>query len=178
MATNTYRVLFLCRHNSARSIMAEALMRHWGRGRFEVASAGSDPVAECDPIALDLLAKARIPTDGLHPKSWDAFAGPDAQPLDFIFHTCDLSAGADAPAWQGHPIVAHWGFPDPRDFKGSDVEQRALFNLLFGMIERRVRIFCSLPEQRLARMTVEGLAELHTTEVHSTEAWSAPIQNL
>ncbi|MEE3624705.1 arsenate reductase ArsC [Nitrospirillum sp. BR 11752] len=168
MAT-VYRVLFLCQFNSARSIMAEALMRHWGGDRFVVFSAGSDPLPECNPIALDLLTKARISTDGLHPKSWNQFAGPDVAPMDFIFHTCDASAGATAPAWPGHPMIAHWGFPDPQGFKGSEVEQRALFNLLFGMIERRVRIFCSLPEQRLARLTAETLAAMHNSE----EGWAA-----
>ncbi|MBB6254395.1 arsenate reductase ArsC [Nitrospirillum iridis] len=165
----TYRVLFLCQFNSARSIMAEAVMRHWGGTRFEVFSAGPEPLPECNPIALDLLTKARIPTDGLHPKSWHEFAGPDTMPMDFIFHACDMSARTDAPTWPGNPVIAHWGFPDPQGFVGSEVERRALFNLLFGMIERRVRIFCSLPEHRLERMTTEGLAALHS---HSGERWA------
>lgn len=113
MTDRPYNVLFLCTGNSARSILAEALINHWGRGKFHGFSAGSHPKGAVHPIALELLKRARLPTEGLRSKSWDEFAAPAGPPLDFVFTVCDNAAGEVCPYWPGQPMTAHWSVPDP-----------------------------------------------------------------
>ncbi len=155
MADRIYNVLFLCTGNSARSVMAEVLLNHWGKGRFRAFSAGSHPTGRIHPFTLDLLTGLKLPTAGLRSKSWDEFALPDAPMLDFVFTVCDQAAGEVCPVWPGQPITAHWGFPDPAAFVGPDVEKRALFADVFRQIENRIKIFAALPLERLDRLAIQ-----------------------
>jgi len=155
LADRTYNVLFLCTGNSARSVMAEVLLNHWGKGRFRAFSAGSHPTGRIHPFTLDLLTGLKLPTAGLRSKSWDEFALPDAPMLDFVFTVCDQAAGEVCPVWPGQPITAHWGFPDPAAFVGPDVEKRALFADVFRQIENRIKIFAALPLERLDRLAIQ-----------------------
>ncbi|MQP64556.1 arsenate reductase ArsC [Niveispirillum sp. SYP-B3756] len=164
MTDKRFKVLFICRKNAARSLMAEALLRRWGMGRFEVYSAGPEPLDQPNPQAMELLRKVGIETDTLHPKSWDLFAGTDAPVMDFIFYACEDTAKLHPPHWPGQPMVAQWNFPDPLSLQGSDIERHALLNLVFGMIERRVKIFCALPDHRLAKLTAADMSDIATGE--------------
>ena len=155
MADRTYNVLFLCTGNSARSVMAEVLLNHWGKGRFRAFSAGSHPTGRIHPFTLDLLTGLKLPTAGLRSKSWDEFALPDAPMLDFVFTVCDQAAGEVCPVWPGQPITAHWGFPDPAAFVVPDVEKRALFADVFRQIENRIKIFAALPLEKLDRLAIQ-----------------------
>jgi arsenate reductase len=155
LAGKTYNVLFLCTGNSARSVMAEVLLDHWGKGRFHAFSAGSHPTGRIHPFTLDLLNNLKLPTAGLRSKSWDEFALPNAPKLDFVFTVCDQAAGEVCPIWPGQPITAHWGFPDPAAFVGPDVEKRALFADVFRQIENRIKIFAALPLEKLDRLTIQ-----------------------
>lgn len=137
-------VLFLCTGNSARSILAESLMNHWGAGRLRGFSAGSFPKAEPHPMALDLLRSLQLPVDGLRSKSWDEFAAPGAPAMDFIFTVCDAAAGEVCPIWPGKPITAHWGLPDPAAVEGDEITRRAAFREAFRLLENRIKIFASL----------------------------------
>src|SRR5580704_7700957 len=125
--TKTYNVLFLCTGNSARSILGEALLRHWGKGRVRAFSAGSFPKGDVHPMALDLLWSVKLPTEGLCSKSWNEFANPDAPVMDFVFTVCDQAASEVCPVWPGQPITAHWGIPDPASVEGSAGERAAAF---------------------------------------------------
>jgi arsenate reductase len=140
-----YSVLFLCTGNSSRSILAEALINHRGRGRFQGYSAGSHPKGEVHPIALALLRHMKLPTEGLRSKSWDEFAVPGAAPLDFVFTVCDNAAGEVCPYWPGQPTSAHWGVPDPVAGEGSETEQWLAFRETFRLLDNRIKIFTSLP---------------------------------
>jgi arsenate reductase len=162
MTDKRFKVLFICRRNAARSLMAEALLRRWGMGRFEVYSAGPEPLDQPHPAAMELLEKVGIETEKLYPKSWDIYAGADAPVMDFIFFTCEETAHREQPDWPGHPMIAQWSFPDPLSLKGSEIERHALLNLVFGMIERRVKIFCALPDHRLARLTAAEMSDMTT----------------
>lgn len=154
-------VLFLCTGNSARSVMAEALLNHWGRGRFRAFSAGSHPAGAVNPYTIDLLERLNLSTADLRSKSWDEFAAAGAPALDFIFTVCDNAAGEVCPIWPGQPITAHWGFPDPAAFDGPAAAKRAVFADVFRQIERRIKTFMALPFDRLSpralRREVEGL---------------------
>jgi protein-tyrosine-phosphatase len=155
MRDKVYNVLFLCTGNSARSIMAEVLLNHWGKGHIRAFSAGSHPTGRVHPFTLDLLALLNLPTAGLRSKDWAEFAKPEAPNLDFVFTVCDSAAGEVCPVWPGQPITAHWGFPDPAAFVGPDVEKRALFADVFRQIESRIKIFAALPMRKLDRLALQ-----------------------
>lgn len=148
-----YNVLFLCTGNSARSILAEALLNRDGAGRFRAFSAGSYPKGEVHPAALALLDELGFPTDGYRSKSWDEFATPDAPPLDFVFTVCDNAAGEVCPVWPGQPITAHWGIEDPADMEGEG-QHRAFF-AAFCALQRRIGLFLSLPFGTIDEMSLQ-----------------------
>jgi protein-tyrosine-phosphatase len=150
-----YNVLFLCTGNSARSIMAECLLNQWGKGRYRAFSAGSHPKGRVHPFTLELLQRLKLPTGDLRSKDWEEFARPGAPELDFVFTVCDQAAGEVCPVWPGQPITAHWGFPDPAAFVGSEAEQRVFFGDVFRQIENRIKIFCALPIERLTRLAIQ-----------------------
>lgn len=155
MAGKPYNVLFLCTGNSARSIMAEALLSTKGQGRFNVFSAGSHPGGVVNPFAIEQVAKTGYPTDRLRSKSWDEFAVAGAPPMDFIITVCDQAAGEVCPIWPGHPVSAHWGFEDPAAFQGSDEQKRAVFDKVFQQILNRVHAFAGLPFDMLDRAAIQ-----------------------
>jgi arsenate reductase len=157
MSEKIYNVLFLCTGNSARSILAEALLRRWGRGKFRSFSAGSQPKGEVHPLALQLLARYKLPTEGLRSKSWDEFApiGPGAPVMDFVFTVCDNAAGEVCPVWLGRPITARWPIPDPAIPKSTEIERGQAFRAALTSLENRIRIFTSLPIAALDRMTLQ-----------------------
>jgi arsenate reductase len=149
MSERTFNVLFLCTGNSARSILAEQLLNHWGAGAFRGFSAGSFPKGKVHPIALEVLQQMQLPIDGLRSKSWDEFAAPGAPAMDFVFTVCDNAAGEMCPIWPGQPITAHWGVEDPAAVVGPESQQRTAFRKAFDELERRVRAFTSLPVHTL-----------------------------
>jgi len=155
MPKRPYNVLFLCTGNSARSILAEALINHRGRGGFRGYSAGSHPKGQVHPIALELLEHMQLPTDGLRSKSWDEFAASDAPVMDFVFTVCDKAAGELCPAWPGQPITAHWGVEDPAAAAGSDTERWLAFRAAFKALDNRIKIFMSLPIASLDRLKLK-----------------------
>lgn len=150
-----YNVLFLCTGNSARSILAEALLNHWGRGRFRGYSAGSIPRGSVHPIAIELLEHMNVPTAGLRSKSWSEFMQPDAPRLDFVFTVCDRAAAEVCPVWPGLPVTAHWGVPDPAAVEGSETEKWAAFRQTFRELERRIQAFTALPIESLDRLKLQ-----------------------
>ena len=150
-----YNVLFLCTGNSARSIIAEALMNQWGRGKFRGFSAGSHPKGVVHPIALALLQRMNLPTDGLRSKSWDEFAAPGAPPLDFVFTVCDNAAAEACPYWPGQPMTAHWGIPDPAAVAGTPEEIDRAFRDAFVTLGRRINLFLSLPLASLDSLAIK-----------------------
>ena len=150
-----YNVLFLCTGNSARSIMAEALLSHWGKGRYRAFSAGSHPTGRVHPFTMELLQTLNLPTAGLRSKSWNEFAEAGAPVVDFVFTVCDQAAGEICPVWPGQPITAHWGFLDPAAVAGSDAERRTAFAELFRQIEARIKVFCAIPVERLRRPQIQ-----------------------
>lgn len=155
MADRPYNVLFLCTGNSARSIIAEALINQRGRGRFRGLSAGSHPRGAVHPMALQLLERMDLPTDGLRSKSWDEFAAPGAAPLDFVFTVCDNAAGEICPVWPGQPMTAHWGVADPAAVEGTDADRRLAFRATLQALDNRIRIFTSLPLASLDRIKLQ-----------------------
>lgn len=155
MSNKPFNVLFLCTGNSARSIMAESLLNQWGRGRFVAYSAGSFPKGEVHPLALEQLSHMKVPTAGLHSKSWDEFAALGAPEMDFVFTVCDNAAGEVCPVWPGQPMTAHWGIADPAAIKGSEKEQRAAFRTAFSELDSRIKIFTSLPIRSLDRIKLQ-----------------------
>ena len=155
MSDRPYNVLFLCTGNSARSILAEALINHWGRGSFVGYSAGSFPKGKVHPIALDLLEHLNMPTEGMRSKSWDEFAKPGAPQLDFVFTVCDNAAAEECPVWPGQPMTAHWGVADPAAVEGSDTDKWLAFRQAFHELESRIKIFTSLPIKSLDRVKLQ-----------------------
>jgi arsenate reductase len=149
-----YNVLFLCTGNSARSILAEALMNHWGSGRFRGFSAGSFPKGAVHPLALELLRRLGLPSESFRSKSWNEFAEPGAPPMDFVITVCDQAAGETCPVWPGHPVVAHWGVPDPAAVTGSEKERQQAFGDALAALERRVKLFVKLPIEKLDAMAI------------------------
>lgn len=154
MTDKVYNVLFLCTGNSARSIMAEALLNTLGKGRFHAYSAGSHPGGTVNPLTLEKLKALDYPTDTLRSKSWDEFAAPDAPQMDFIITVCDNAAGEVCPVWPGQPISAHWGFEDPAAAVGSEDERRHVFEKVFRQISSRINIFTSLPIAALDKAAI------------------------
>jgi arsenate reductase len=156
-----YNVLFLCTGNSARSILAEALIDHCGKGRFKGYSAGSFPKGAVHPLALDVLERLHLPTRGLHSKSWDEFARPSAPVMDFVFTVCDQAAGELCPVWPGNPVTAHWGVPDPAALQGRDAEQRRAFREAYVVLENRIKLFVALPIEKVDRLAIQrGVDEI------------------
>jgi arsenate reductase len=148
-----FNVLFLCTGNSARSILAEAILNHKGRGRFRAFSAGSHPTGKVNPAAIDLLQHLKIPTEGLRSKAWDEFAAPGAPLLDFVFTVCDNAAGEVCPVWPGQPMTAHWGVADPAHIEDATARAKA-FQEAFRILARRIELFTSLPISSLDRMAL------------------------
>ena len=159
MAQRSYNVLFLCTGNSARSILAESLLNHWGHGRFRAYSAGSFPKGQVHPLSIELLTEIKLPTEGLRSKSWDEFATAGAPPIDFIFTVCDNAAGEVCPIWPGQPMSAHWGVEDPAAVEGTDEEKRAAFRKALLELESRIKLFINLPVATLDRMTLQRKIE-------------------
>lgn len=158
--TKPLNVLFLCTHNSARSILAEALLNHMGQGKFKAYSAGSSPRENQspNPLALVTLEKARISTAGLSSKSWDVFATPDAPQMDLVITVCDNAAGEVCPYWPGQPATAHWGYADPSEGNRSDAEKLEAFSQTLHLIKRRLEIFINLPMSSLNKIVLEKTA--------------------
>lgn len=155
MVDRVFNILFLCTGNSARSIMAEALMNSKSRGRLRAYSAGSHPVGQVNPFALEKLEQLAYPVADLRSKSWDEFARPDAPPMDFVITVCDRAAGEMCPIWPGQPMTAHWGFADPAAVEGTDAKKRAAFDRVFREIGNRIGVFLSLPIEKLDRLTLQ-----------------------
>jgi arsenate reductase (thioredoxin) len=154
MADRVYNVLFLCTGNSARSILAEAIFNRRGKGRFKAFSAGSHPKGAVHPLALALLERKGLSTEGLRSKAWDEFAKPGAPELNFVFTVCDNAAGEVCPIWPGQPMTAHWGQPDPAAVEGTDLDKTNAFREAFRMLERRIEMFTSLPIASLDQLSL------------------------
>jgi arsenate reductase len=152
---NLYNALFLCTGNSARSIMAEAILNHKGKGRFTAYSAGSHPSGQPRPEALKQIEWAGMPIVGLRSKSWDEFAAPSAPKLDFVFTVCDNAANEQCPYWPGQPMTAHWGIPDPAAVKGTPEEIGRAFRDAFVVLDRRIGLFLSLPLGTLDQLAIK-----------------------
>ena len=159
MADRPYNVLFLCTGNSARSILAESLLNHWGKGRFRAYSAGSFPKGHVHPISIALLTQLKLPTGGLRSKSWDEFSAQGAPPLDFIITVCDDAAGEVCPVWPGQPMTAHWGVEDPAAIEGSNASKWAAFRQTLMALENRIKLFINLPVATLDKMTLQRRIE-------------------
>jgi protein-tyrosine-phosphatase len=155
MIDRVYNVLFLCTGNSARSIIAEAILNREGRGRFKAFSAGSHPKGRVHPYTLDLLRNLNHPTEHLRSKSWDEFAARDAPKLDFVFTVCDDAVNETCPIWPGQPMSAHWGVPDPAALEGTEAEKRFAFADTYRMMTNRISIFTSLPIHSLDRLSLQ-----------------------
>ena len=152
-----FNVLFLCTHNSARSIMGEAILNSLAvnRGKFRAFSAGSHPASSPNPLALEQLRRAGLPVDGLRSKSWDEFAAPGAPRLDFVFTVCDNAANEICPVWPGQPMTAHWGLPDPSLVEGTDEQKRQAFSATFHFLLNRINIFVNLPFDKLDKLSLQ-----------------------
>ncbi|MGA8610629.1 MAG: arsenate reductase ArsC [Xanthobacteraceae bacterium] len=155
MADQPFNVLFLCTGNSARSIMAEAILNKLGAGRFRAYSAGSHPKGQVHPEALRLLQSLGYDTSGFRSKSWSEFADPGAPLLDFVFTVCDNAAGEACPVWPGQPMTAHWGLPDPAEVKGNAAEISLAFKDTYRMLNQRIGIFTSLPLRSLDQLSLQ-----------------------
>jgi arsenate reductase len=152
---NHYNALFLCTGNSARSIMAEAILNHKGKGRFTAYSAGSHPSGQPRPEAIKQIESAGMPTAGLRSKSWDEFAAPGAPKLDFVFTVCDNAANEQCPYWPGQPMTAHWGIPDPAAVNGTPEEIGRAFRDAFVVLDRRIGLFLCLPLGTLDQLAIK-----------------------
>ena len=155
MKDRAYNVLFLCTHNSARSIIAECVMNRIGQGKFKAYSAGSQPSGKVHPMALDLLKRLNYDTQGLRSKSWEEFTAPEAPELDFVFTVCDNAADEVCPVWPGQPMTAHWGVPDPSLATGNEAERALAFADTHRMLSQRIGIFVSLPLGSLDKLSLQ-----------------------
>ena len=151
-----YQVLFLCTGNSARSIIAEALMNHLGKGRFRAYSAGSHPTGQVNRLAVEMVSDIASPSASLRSKSWNEFAAPGAPPLDFVFSVCDNAAGEVCPHWPGQPLSAHWGIEDPAAVLGTDAEKRRAFEQATLRLKRRIELFLSLPLHSIDSLSLQN----------------------
>lgn len=156
MSDQIFNVLFLCTGNSARSILAEAILNRVGQGRFRAYSAGSQPKGEVHPFAIELLKGVNHDTSFARSKSWEEFAADDAPVMDFVFTVCDNAANEACPVWPGQPMTAHWGVPDPAAAEGTDAEKHLAFAETYRMLNNRISIFTSLPLASLDRLTLQG----------------------
>lgn len=154
MSQSPYNVLFLCTGNSARSILAEAILNRLGNGKFNAFSAGSHPNGKVNPYALELLQRLGFETANLRSKAWDEFAVPGAPELSFVFTVCDNAAGEVCPVWPGQPMTAHWGMPDPAAVEGTELEKATAFRDTFRCLERRIQMFTALPIASLDRLSL------------------------
>ena len=154
MSDKVFNVLFLCTGNSARSVIAEAVLNQLGRGRFKAYSAGSMPAGNVNPHVLEILQRNRMPTEEIRSKSWDEFSGANAPKLDFVITVCDNAAGEVCPVWPGQPMTAHWGLADPAAVTDDEEQKRAVSNA-FMQLNRRIGIFVNLPIQKLARQSLQ-----------------------
>jgi protein-tyrosine-phosphatase len=165
MSDRIYNGLFLCTGNSARSILAESILRKDGAGRFNAFSAGSHPKGEINPLAIKTLASYAYPTDGFRSKNWEEFGAPGSPNLDFVFTVCDNAAGEACPIWPGQPMTAHWGIEDPAAVEGTDIEKQRAFNLAFRYLKTRISLLLALPVDRLDRLALsKKLREIGETE--------------
>ena len=156
MTDRPFNVLFLCTGNSARSVIAEAILNRVGMGKFRAYSAGSHPKGQIHPETIRLLQNLHYDTSGFRSKSWSKFADPGAPPLDFVFTVCDNAAGESCPLWPGQPMTAHWGVPDPAEAKGNAAEIALAFRDVYRMLDRRVSIFVSLPLRSLDQLSLQN----------------------
>ena len=156
MPSSTFNVLFICSGNSARSIMAEAILNQQGGGRFRAFSAGSHPIGQLSPEAVALLHRNQFETAQLRSKNWSEFASTDAPKMDFVLTVCDKAAGEVCPAWPGQPISAHWGVEDPVAVKGDDEHKRQAFSDAFLTLQRRIALFLNLPLDKLDKLSVQN----------------------
>jgi arsenate reductase (thioredoxin) len=156
MSDRPFNVLFLCTGNTARSVLAEGILRKDGAGRFNAFSAGSHPKGKANPFALKVLDAYGYPSHGYRSKSWDEFAVPGAPMMDFVFTVCDSAAGETCPIWPGQPMTAHWGIEDPAAVEGSDIEKERAFVTAFKYLKNRISVFISLPIRSLDRMTLSA----------------------
>jgi arsenate reductase (thioredoxin) len=154
MSERIYNVLFLCTGNSARSILAESILRKDGRRNFRAFSAGSQPKGTVNPFAIKVLKSLDYPIDDLRSKSWEEFANPDAPVMDFVFTVCDNAAGESCPVWPGQPMTAHWGVEDPAQAEGTDIEKEAAFVAALRYLKNRIAIFTSLPLHSIDRLSL------------------------
>ena len=154
MTGRIYNVLFLCTGNSARSILAEALMNRLGKGRFRAYSAGSHPTGKVNPLALETLASAELPAKGFRSKNWDEFAAAGAPAMDFIITVCDNAAGEVCPVWPGKPATAHWSVADPAAVEGTEAQKRAAFRDAANILRRRIELLVALPIEKLDEMSL------------------------
>ncbi|MEE1612688.1 arsenate reductase ArsC [Microvirga sp. CF3016] len=169
MTERTYNVLFLCTGNTARSILAEGILRKDGAGRFNAFSAGSQPKGAVNPLALKVLKAHDYPTDGYRSKNWDEYAQPNAPVMDFVITVCDSAAGEACPIWPGHPSVAHWGIEDPAAVQGSDTDRERAFEQAFRFLKNRINTFVSLPLASLDQFSIGArLREIGHLEGAST----------
>jgi arsenate reductase len=155
MTDKTFNVLFLCTGNSARSILAEAILNRVGLGKFKAYSAGSHPKGEVHPFALQLLKSLNYNTDFARSKNWDEFAAPGAPQMDFVFTVCDSAAAESCPVWPGQPMTAHWGLPDPAAAEGTDAEKHLAFDDAYRMLNNRISIFVSLPMTSIDKLALQ-----------------------
>ena len=155
MSDKVFNVLFVCTHNSARSIMAEGMLNNLGRGHFQAWSAGSQPSGAVSPFALRTLERVRISTEGFRSKDWSEFARPGAPALDFVFTVCDKAAGEVCPVWPGQPMTAHWGVPDPSAYQGPDDEKAKVFWDAAVILKRRIELMLALPLASLDKMSLQ-----------------------
>jgi len=170
MTERVFNVLFLCTGNTARSILAESILRKEGAGKFAAFSAGSHPKGIVNPYAVQTLQSFGYPIDGLRSKSWDEFSRPDAPKMDFVFTVCDNAAGETCPFWPGQPMTAHWGIEDPAGVEGTDIDKQRAFATAFRYLKNRITAFAALPVSSLDRLTLQA----RVTAIGRLEGATAP----